>query len=138
MGWAIDCIEVGMGWDMCLVVIVVVIIISRILIVLGLAWGWDMCLVIIVVVIIISPRCGDRMLIDRAGCKGLRQGGAAVSEAHANFLVTDDGAKARDVIALMERVEARVRDTFGVTLEREVVVWTRHDGARTSAGEDCR
>ena len=85
-----------------------------------------------------GTRVSAGMLIDRAGCKGLRQGGAAVSEAHANFLVTDDGAKARDVIALMERVEARVRDTFGVTLEREVVVWTRHDGARTSAGEDCR
>ena len=58
MGWAIDCIEVGMGWDMCLMIIVVVIIISLILIVLGLVWGWDMCYVIIVVVIIVSLRCG--------------------------------------------------------------------------------
>ncbi|CAG1000598.1 UDP-N-acetylmuramate dehydrogenase [Phycisphaerales bacterium] len=74
-------------------------------------------------------RAGERvsagMLIDRAGLKGLRVRGAVVSERHANFLVPDKGAAARDVIDLMEQVERRVLDRFGVVLEREVVVWRR-------------
>jgi UDP-N-acetylmuramate dehydrogenase len=67
--------------------------------------------------------------IDLAGCKGLRVGGAEVSEVHANFFVTRDGATASDVIALMREVERRVWERFGVRLEREVVVWTSSTGA---------
>ena len=52
----------------------------------------------------------------------------SVSDVHANFFVTGPGAMARDVIALMEEVERRVADRFGVHLEREVVVWSRSDG----------
>ncbi len=74
-------------------------------------------------------RAGQRvsagLLIDRAGLKGLRVGGASVSERHANFLVTTPDARARDVIALMDEVVRRVRERFGVTLEPEVVVWRR-------------
>lgn len=74
-------------------------------------------------------RRGERVsagrLIDRAGCKGLRVGGAEVSPAHGNFLVAHAGGAARDVIALMEQVRRRVADAFGVALEREVVVWSR-------------
>ena len=72
-----------------------------------------------------GARASAGLLIDRAGCKGLSIGGASVSERHANFFPVAKGAKASDVIALMEQVERRVLDTFGVTLEREVVVWTR-------------
>lgn len=72
-----------------------------------------------------GKRVSAGMLIDRAGCKGLRIGGAEVSERHGNFLVTRPGATARDVIRLMEEVERRVMDAFGVRLEREVVVWRR-------------
>lgn len=72
-----------------------------------------------------GARASAGLLIDRAGCKGLSIGGASVSERHANFFPVAKGAKASDVIALMEEVERRVLDTFGVTLEREVVVWTR-------------
>jgi UDP-N-acetylmuramate dehydrogenase len=76
----------------------------------------------------IGPR-GERvsagMLIDRAGAKGTRVGGASVSPRHGNFIVTDSGARARDVIELMGVVVARVRESFGVELEREVVVWGR-------------
>jgi UDP-N-acetylmuramate dehydrogenase len=72
---------------------------------------------------------GDRvsagMLIDRAGCKGTRVGGASVSPRHANFVVTDPGAKAHDVIELMEQTKQRVFDRFGVRLEEEVVIWKR-------------
>jgi UDP-N-acetylmuramate dehydrogenase len=72
-----------------------------------------------------GQRVSAGLVIDRAGLKGLRAGGARVSEVHANFLVTDRGALARDVINLMGEVERRVLDTFGIRLEREVVVWER-------------
>lgn len=65
-------------------------------------------------------------LIDLAGCKGLRVGGAGVSGHHANFFTTTKGATAADIIELMELVERRVYDRFGVGLEREVVVWERN------------
>jgi len=64
-------------------------------------------------------------LIDLAGCKGMRVGGAQVSSHHANFFTTTKGATAADIIRLMEQVEGRVFDRFGVRLEREVVVWER-------------
>lgn len=65
------------------------------------------------------------LLIDKAGCKGLSIGGAEVSHVHGNFLFTRPGATARNVIELMELVQRRVRENLGVTIEREVVVWTR-------------
>lgn len=74
-------------------------------------------------------RAGSRvsagLLIDRAGLKGLRVGGASVSTRHANFIVTDPGARARDVIELMDRVVLGVFARFGVTLQPEVVIWRR-------------
>ncbi len=74
-----------------------------------------------------GDRVGAGLLIDRAGCKGLTIGGASVSPEHANFIVaaTGGGARARDVIRVMEAVEKRVLERFGVRLEREVVVWSR-------------
>jgi UDP-N-acetylmuramate dehydrogenase len=59
-------------------------------------------------------------LIDTAGGKGLRVGGAHVSEKHANFIVADPGATAADVWALIERVRDLVASTAGVRLETEV------------------
>lgn len=61
-------------------------------------------------------------LIEAAGCKGWRQGGAVVSDRHANFIVNAGGASAADVLALMERVRARVREACGVDLAPEVEV----------------
>lgn len=72
-----------------------------------------------------GARVSAGMLIDRAGCKGLRVGGASVSERHANFVVTEKGAKAAEVISLMVETKKRVRERFGVELEPEVVVWGR-------------
>ncbi|MEY3231139.1 MAG: UDP-N-acetylenolpyruvoylglucosamine reductase [Planctomycetota bacterium] len=72
-----------------------------------------------------GQRVSAGKLIDMAGCKGLRIGSASVSERHGNFLTADTGGKARDVILLMEEVERRVRERFGVTLHREVAVWRR-------------
>jgi UDP-N-acetylmuramate dehydrogenase len=70
-------------------------------------------------------RVSAGLLIDRAGCKGMRVGGAMVSPRHGNFVVTGAGAKARDVIELMDLMTKRVQGTFGVTIEPEVVIWRR-------------
>ena len=59
-------------------------------------------------------------LVDRAGCRGLRVGGAHVSELHCNFLIADAGATAADVEALGEEVRRRVREATGVTLAWEI------------------
>jgi UDP-N-acetylmuramate dehydrogenase len=59
-------------------------------------------------------------LIDAAGCRGLRMGGAQVSEQHANFLVNTDGASATDIEALGEEVRRRVHDASGIELEWEI------------------
>jgi UDP-N-acetylmuramate dehydrogenase len=60
-------------------------------------------------------------LVDAAGCRGLRVGGAKVSEMHCNFLINDRNASAEDVERLGETVRARVRETSGVTLEWEII-----------------
>jgi UDP-N-acetylmuramate dehydrogenase len=59
-------------------------------------------------------------LIDVAGCKGLRIGGAVVSEKHANFFVADADATAADVYELVYEVRRRVADATGVVLEPEL------------------
>ena len=58
-------------------------------------------------------------LIEDAGLKGMRVGGAVVSEKHAGFIVNKGGATAADVLALVETVKARVYEQFGVLLECE-------------------
>ena len=72
---------------------------------------------------------GDRvsagLLIDRAGGKGMTEGGCRVSRVHANFVETSEGASASQLLALFARVRELVIDRFGVELETEVVVWTR-------------
>lgn len=73
-----------------------------------------------------GQRVSAGMLIDRAGCKGMAVGGASVSPRHGNFIVTDPkAATARHVIDLMGQVTRRVHDTYGVSLQPEVVVWSR-------------
>ena len=59
-------------------------------------------------------------LIDRAGCRGLRRGGAMVSEQHCNFLINTGTATATDIEGLGEDVRARVRQACGVELEWEI------------------
>ena len=60
-------------------------------------------------------------LIDAAGCRGLRVGGAKVSEMHCNFLINDRNASGEDVERLGETVRARVREASGVTLSWEII-----------------
>lgn len=59
-------------------------------------------------------------LVDRAGCRGLRIGGAQVSEKHCNFLINHGDATADDIEKLGEQVRAQVLDKTGVALEWEI------------------
>jgi len=61
-------------------------------------------------------------LIDDAGLKGLRVGGAWVSEVHANYVVSDGKATAADVLDLMSQVKERVLSIYDVDLDPEVRV----------------
>ena len=72
-----------------------------------------------------GQRISAGLLIDRAGCKGLRVGSAMVSHGHANFIVVDKGGTADDVMQVMSQVQRRVLERFGVRLDPEVVVWER-------------
>jgi UDP-N-acetylmuramate dehydrogenase len=77
-----------------------------------------------------EPNCGSvfknppsdhaARLIEAAGLKGLRIGGAQVSTKHANFIVADPHARARDVVALIHAVQQRVEEETGVRLDPEV------------------
>ena len=62
------------------------------------------------------------LLIDQVGLKGEREGGAVVSDLHANFIVNEGGASAEEVIALIKRVRDRVKESNGHLLEPEVTL----------------
>ncbi len=66
------------------------------------------------------PGTSAGQLIDKAGLKGLKRGGARISEKHANFIL-NDGASAKEVYSLISEVKARVYELFGIRLEEEVV-----------------
>jgi UDP-N-acetylmuramate dehydrogenase len=59
-------------------------------------------------------------LIDAAGCRGLRLGGAQVSEMHCNFLINTGSSTARDIESLGETVRKRVKDHSGIELHWEI------------------
>lgn len=61
-------------------------------------------------------------LLEAAGCRGLRQGGARFSEKHANFVENEGEASTADVLELMAAGRRRVHERFGVELEPEVQV----------------
>jgi len=65
-------------------------------------------------------------LIESAGLKGTRIGGAIVSEKHANFIINDAAATAADIEALIEHVRATVEAATGVALETEVRIVGEH------------
>lgn len=79
-----------------------------------------------------EPNCGSVFvnpdgdsagrLIDVAGLRGHQHGGARVSERHANFIVTEPGATAEDVLAVVRHVHATVLREHGVDLRSELVV----------------
>jgi UDP-N-acetylmuramate dehydrogenase len=65
---------------------------------------------------------GAGRLIDKAGLKGKRIGGAEVSTKHANFIVNIGNAKASDVLQLIELVKKEVKQKLGYVLETEISV----------------
>ncbi len=85
-----------------------------------------------------EPNCGSvfknppddhaARLIEAAGWKGHRIGGAQVSTKHANFIVADPGARAEDVLTLIRAVQSAVEVDAGVRLEPEVHLVGAFDG----------
>ncbi len=69
-----------------------------------------------------SPRMPAGLLIERAGLKGLRKGGALVSPKHANFIVRVGKCKTTDILDLMQTIQEKVYRMWGILLEPEVRV----------------
>ena len=67
-------------------------------------------------------------LIEEAGLKGHRVGGAMVSPRHANFIVNTGTATAGDILALMRKVQSAVFDRSGIMLEPEVQILENNAG----------
>ena len=65
---------------------------------------------------------GAGRLIDQAGLKGFRIGGAEVSGKHANFIVNTGNARADDVIQLIRHIQNEVKEKLGYTLETEIKI----------------
>lgn len=61
-------------------------------------------------------------LIDQAGLKGKRVGGAAVSDRHANFIVNDGTATSQDVLDLIKLIKTEIKAKYGVDLVEEIVI----------------
>jgi UDP-N-acetylmuramate dehydrogenase len=86
-----------------------------------------------------EPNCGSvfknppeehaARLVEQAGGKGMRVGGASVSTKHPNFIVADPGTRAADVWRLIEQVQDRVEEAAGVRLETEVHLIGEFEGA---------
>ena len=66
------------------------------------------------------PNDSAGRLIEAAGLKGVRVGGAQVSEVHANFIVNTGGATAADVVGLVQTIRDAVRESNGIELRPEV------------------
>ncbi len=70
-----------------------------------------------------SPDVSAGALIDQAGLKGTRHGGAEVSDRHANFIIAHPGAKTDDVLHLIDQIQQRVWQQFGYELELQLQIW---------------
>ncbi len=62
-------------------------------------------------------------LIEQSGLKGTRIGGAEVSDRHANFIITHEGATSADVLNLIELIQTGVQAKHGIDLEVEIKIW---------------
>ncbi|HWL10417.1 MAG TPA: UDP-N-acetylmuramate dehydrogenase [Planctomicrobium sp.] len=62
-------------------------------------------------------------LIEQSGLKGTRIGGAEVSDRHANFIVTHEGATSADVLKLIEVIQSGVQAKHGIDLDVEIKIW---------------
>jgi len=66
------------------------------------------------------PENSAWQLVEQAGCRGLKRGGAMVSEKHCNFLINTGDATAADIEELGEDVRRRVKETSGISLQWEI------------------
>lgn len=66
------------------------------------------------------PSLSAGQVIELCGCKGLRQGGAVVSDEHANFILNEQGATARDIKTLIQKVKNTVYAQTGLILQEEI------------------
>jgi UDP-N-acetylmuramate dehydrogenase len=71
----------------------------------------------------VGPDLPAGALIEQAGLKGTRHGGAEVSDRHANFILAHPGATAADVLQLIDQIRQRVWQQFGYELELQIQVW---------------
>jgi UDP-N-acetylmuramate dehydrogenase len=70
-----------------------------------------------------TPDVTAGALIDQAGLKGSRVGGAEVSDRHANFIIAHPDSKSSDVLQLIDRIQQRVWQQFGYELELQIQIW---------------
>ncbi|MCX6725997.1 MAG: UDP-N-acetylmuramate dehydrogenase [Candidatus Shapirobacteria bacterium] len=71
--------------------------------------------------IFINPKPNSASdLIENCGLKGVKRGGAEISDKHANFIVNRDGAKAKDVLELISLAKQQVKEKFGIDLKTEI------------------
>ncbi len=63
------------------------------------------------------------LLIEQAGLKGVKVGGAEVSQQHANFIIAHEGATSQDVLRLIDTVRSQVAERLGIELENEIEIW---------------
>ncbi|HON38095.1 MAG: UDP-N-acetylmuramate dehydrogenase [Desulfomonilia bacterium] len=68
------------------------------------------------------PGLAAGRLIEQAGLKGLRIGGAKISEIHANFIINDGNATTADIRSLLHTIKERVKERFGIELQEEVKI----------------
>jgi UDP-N-acetylmuramate dehydrogenase len=62
-------------------------------------------------------------LIEQAGLKGTRIGGAVVNDRHANFIVAEPECTSNDILRLIELIRSQVHERLGVELELELEIW---------------
>lgn len=67
-----------------------------------------------------TPLLSAGKLIEECGCKGMREGGAYVSEEHANFIINEGNASAADFCALIRRIKEEVYARTGISLREEI------------------
>ena len=90
--------------------------------------------------VFVNPDNGARSageIIDRLGLRGLRIGGAAVSDKHANFIQADAGASSADVVRVMLEVHRRVLEAEGLSLRSEVRLVGFAPGLPFAASKDA-
>jgi UDP-N-acetylmuramate dehydrogenase len=62
-------------------------------------------------------------LIEQAGLKGTKVGGAEVSERHANYVIAQSGTSSDDVLRLIDLMQRQILDRVGVELELDIQIW---------------